>query len=96
MVHGSSLSLICINYTKEFGTTRLLLCDYFINCFVVVIFTLYCLVKVAWVDAYSDFGDFSFVISCFREDNTVIQSGSLLTGNSKPSSTMVLTSVLKM
>ena len=43
-----SVAFLCMNFTKEFGTTKL--CDYFINYFSVVMFTLYCLVLVAWVE----------------------------------------------
>ena len=63
------VAFLCMKYTKEFGTTKL--CDHFIDCFSVVMFTLYCLVLVSWVEANSDFGDFSFVIGRLREDNTV-------------------------
>lgn len=63
------VAFLCINYTKKLGTTKL--CDYLISCFSVVMFMLYCLVYVTWFKADSDFADFSFAISCFKEDNTV-------------------------
>ena len=64
-----------IHYTKKFGIIKL--CDHFISCFSVVVFTLYCFVQIAWVKADSDFGDLSSVIRCFRKDNTVDPVGGL-------------------